>query len=239
MKRAILAIGILVTSLLAGQSHAVAQVTLDSKFTYQGRILKDGVTVDDTCDFEFSLCADAGGVTQIGMTQTIIGVAVTDGLFTVELNSGNEFGPTAFIGDERFLEIAVKCPPGVSFTPLSPLQPITPAPYALALPGLRTTPSGNPDLPDRINVIGGHRDNIVDAKVSGATISGGVFNSVSADFGTVGGGSGNDASSLFHSTIGGGQSNTASGSRSTIAGGSLNTALGDNSTKKADGDRSN
>jgi hypothetical protein len=81
---------------------------LGSEFTYQGRILKEGVPVNDTCDFEFSLFADAGGVTQIGMTQTIIGVAVTDGLFTVELNSGNEFGPTAFIGDERFLEIAVK-----------------------------------------------------------------------------------------------------------------------------------
>jgi hypothetical protein len=103
---------------------------LGSGFTYQGRVHKSGVPVNDACDFEFSLFEDAGGVTQVGATQTILGVAVVDGLFTVELNSGVEFGPNAFVGDERFLEIAVKCPPDAGFTPLSPLQKLTAAPFA-------------------------------------------------------------------------------------------------------------
>jgi hypothetical protein len=113
---------------------AVPQVVwgapLGSGFTYQGRVHKSGVPVNDACDFEFSLFEDAGGVTQVGATQTILGVAVVDGLFTVELNSGVEFGPNAFVGDERFLEIAVKCPPDAGFTPLSPLQKLTAAPFA-------------------------------------------------------------------------------------------------------------
>jgi len=35
-----------------------------------------------------------------------------DGLFTAELNSAGEFGPNAFNGAARWLEIAVRSPAG-------------------------------------------------------------------------------------------------------------------------------
>ncbi len=115
---------------LAMMCTGVWAAQLGTVFTYQGRILKDGVPVNDDCDCKFSLYGDAEGTTSVGATQTIPGVAISDGFFTVELNGGGEFGPNAFTGDERFLEIGVQCPPDVSFTPLGPLLPITAAPFA-------------------------------------------------------------------------------------------------------------
>jgi hypothetical protein len=103
---------------------------LGTAFTYQGRIERNGSPVSDACDFQFSLWEDAGGVTQVGATQTITGLTVANGIFTAELNGGGEFGSSALNGDQRWLQIAVRCPPDVSFTTLSPRQPVTPAPYA-------------------------------------------------------------------------------------------------------------
>ena len=103
---------------------------LGTAFTYQGRLEFNGAPVNDTCEFQFSLWGDPNGVTPVGVAQTILGVTVSDGLFTVELNEGGQFGPDAFTGEARWLEIAVKCSQDVSFTPLSPFQPITAAPYA-------------------------------------------------------------------------------------------------------------
>lgn len=95
-------------------------------FTYQGRLIKDGNPVDGTCDFGFTLW-DSLGFEPIAF-QSKPGVIVTDGLFTVEL----DFGAGAFQGDARWLEITVRCPAGTGFyTPLSPHQELTAAPYAL------------------------------------------------------------------------------------------------------------
>ena len=98
---------------------------------------------------------------------------------------------------------------------LSPRQPIHPAPYALALRGLRPTPSGSAlDAPDSWNVIGGHAANSVPSFVGGATVSGGGAalepNSATASLATVGGG-GNNAASGGASTIAGGVNNAAGG----------------------------
>ena len=75
-------------------------------------------------DFEFRLY-DASG-TQVGTTNTLTGVVVTNGVFTVELN----FGASAFPGAARFLEIAVKKPADPSYTTLTPRQQIYSAPYS-------------------------------------------------------------------------------------------------------------
>ena len=55
-------------------------------------------------------------------------VAVTNGLFTTQLN----FGSGIFTGTNYWLQIGVRSN-GVAtaFTALSPLQPVTPAPYAI------------------------------------------------------------------------------------------------------------
>ena len=229
----------------------------ETAFTYQGQLKQDGVPITGSADLEFRLWDEAGsgepptGGSQVGPTLTFDGlggnpapVDVVNGLFTVQL----DFGNGAFTGDARWLEIVVTYPSGGGVPiSLSPRQPITPAPYALALPGLWA--QHNATSP---NLIGGHQDNMVTVDVTAATISGGgmdgMTNRVTDRGGTVGGGmdnqagddagttldtrdatvaggSGNTASGL-QSAVGGGLNNTASESYSTVAGGYLNRALG-------------
>jgi len=52
-------------------------------------------------DFEFSLWDALANGTQQGTTQTVTGVAVANGIFTVRLNFGAQFD-----GSARFLQIA-------------------------------------------------------------------------------------------------------------------------------------
>src|SRR6185436_8110950 len=73
----------------------------------------------------------AGG--QIGALDTRSGVTVADGLFTVVLNTGSQFGPNAFNGEARWLAISVQCPGDPGYVALSPRQLITATPYALSL----------------------------------------------------------------------------------------------------------
>ncbi len=155
---------------------------------------------------------------------------MTDGLFTTPIDFGNVFTGTA-----RYLQSTVRCPSGGgSYTTLSPRQALTPAPCALALPGLYT--QQNATSP---NVIGGHISNTVSVGVVGATIGGGGAsgfpNQVSANYATVGGGFANTASGMGAFIGGGGTDgtfflgNVASGNASTIGGGISNT-IGINAT---------
>lgn len=98
--------------------------------SYQGLLAHNGTPVNDACDFEFSLWDDAAAGTQIGSTQTLIGVAVVNGVFTVELNSGGEFGPDAFKDEARWLAISVARPSGAALQPLSPRQKLAAVPLA-------------------------------------------------------------------------------------------------------------
>jgi hypothetical protein len=101
---------------------------LGTAFTYQGRLDKAGKPVSGTCDFQFGLFDAATDGTQIGSTQTLAGVTVAGGLFTVVI----DFGDGAFNGEARWLEIAVRCPSGSgSYATLSPRQTISAIPYAL------------------------------------------------------------------------------------------------------------
>ena len=107
-------------------------------FTYQGQLQQGGVPVDGTVSLVFTLWDAAGtgtpptGGSQIGDTQTITNVAVTGGVFSVVLNSGDQFSNSAFDGRARWLQVAV-CADSTcaSATVLGPRQPITGAPYAL------------------------------------------------------------------------------------------------------------
>ncbi|WP_322490480.1 hypothetical protein [Chloroflexus sp.] len=200
---------------------------MGTAFTYQGRLTQSGGPVNGTCDVEFRLFDDAAAGTQIGSTQTKTNVTVTNGVFTVVL----DFGATAFDGDARWLAISVRCPAGSgSYTTLNPHQPLTPAPYALALPGLRTQPNATSP-----NLIGGFSGNSITNGVVGSAIGGGggnVFpNRVTDDYSVVSGGFNNQAgnntgttSDRPYATVGGGVSNTASGEGATIGGGGYNIA---------------
>ena len=119
------AVGLLVGCLAA--SMALGQAPIGTAFTYQGQLQKAGAPLTNTADFQFSLWDALSGGMQIGTTQTVSNIDVEDGLFTVWL----DFGSSAFAGDARWLNIAVRSPAGSgAFTPLSPRQELTPTPYA-------------------------------------------------------------------------------------------------------------
>src|SRR4029453_3581158 len=89
-----------------------------SGFTYQGELHQGGTPVNAICNFKFSVWDQFGAGSIFGAIQTINGVSVAAGRFTVLLNEGGEFGPTAFIGEARWLQIEVQCPPDAGFTTL-------------------------------------------------------------------------------------------------------------------------
>jgi len=132
-----------------------ASTALSTGFTYQGQLAKGGSLVNEACDFQFSLWDGAGsgsppsGGTQVSSTQPVSNTNVTSGLFTVRL----DFGSSAFTGDARYLQIAVRCPAGSgNYTTLAPRQPLTAAPYALGLrPG--ATISGTVPYPGAALVV--------------------------------------------------------------------------------------
>ena len=111
-----------------GQPTILALTAVGSAFTYQGRLTDSGSPANAAYDFQFLLYDTLTGGAQIGSTQVVGDLAVTNGLFTTTM----DFGGTAFDGNARWLEIQVR--PGVStgtYTVLSPRQPITATPYAL------------------------------------------------------------------------------------------------------------
>jgi hypothetical protein len=221
----------------AESERAMASPALvGSGFTYQGKLDKGGSLHTGICDFKFSLHDATSGGNQLGATEAIGTVPVQDGLFTVLVNSGGAFGDDAFNGEARWLGIEVQCAGDSGYTALSPRQALTPSPYALALPGLRTVQ--NTTSP---NLIGGYVGNSVAGGVVGASIGGGGQNGhpnqVLDDFGvvgggglnstdgnaaTIGGGWGNEASG-HHVTVGGGEANTVEAAHSTVSGGISNT----------------
>src|SRR5438067_190764 len=109
--------------LIAAASATVAQT---SSFTYQGRLTDGGTAANGNYDLQFALFDSLSGGAQVGSTQTISTVAVSNGVFTVSLN----FGANAFPGANRFLEISAR-PTGGSFTLLTPRQQVTSTPYAI------------------------------------------------------------------------------------------------------------
>ncbi len=111
------------------QGDGSVQAALGTAFTYQGQLKSGGNPVNGNCDFQFSLWDAASGGAQVGATQTKTSVAVSNGLFTVQLDFGS-----VFTGDARWLAVAVRCPAGSgTYTTLSPRQALTAAPYALGL----------------------------------------------------------------------------------------------------------
>ncbi len=100
----------------------------DRSFTYQGQLKKAGLPLNGTADAVFTLWDAAAGGSQVGLTLSVPGASLLQGLFTVDL----DFGAGGFNGEGRWLEIQVRSPAGAgAYTTLSPRQPILAAPYAL------------------------------------------------------------------------------------------------------------
>jgi hypothetical protein len=205
-----------------GDEIGIQGTQMGTAFTYQGQLISGTQPFSGTCDFEFGLYDAPSVGNQIDTTQTKGPINVTNGLFTV---NDLDFGSGAFNGEARWLQIAVRCPAGSgSYTSLDPRQQLTPAPYALALPGLWTQQDATSP-----NLIGGYKGNSVVTGTYGATIGGGgasgLINQVSGNYGTIGGGWSNQASG-GGATVGGGYNSQASGEYATVGGGGGNRASG-------------
>ncbi len=111
-------------------SQAPNATPLGTGFTYQGQLNSDGTPYSGTCDFQFGLYDAATIGTAVGEL-TVTSVTVSEGIFTNQL----DFGSDKFTGDNRWLEIWVRCPAGAgTYQQLLPRQPLTAAPYALYAP---------------------------------------------------------------------------------------------------------
>ncbi len=97
-----------------------------SEFTYQGSLSTSGMPANGSYDFEFRLFDTLAVGVQQGPTVARNGVSVSNGIFAVSLDFGNQFP-----GASRFLEIRTRVAGGGAFTPLLPRQPINGTPYAV------------------------------------------------------------------------------------------------------------
>ncbi|MBZ0281689.1 MAG: hypothetical protein K8L97_13200, partial [Anaerolineae bacterium] len=135
--------------LLLVTSVMLADTTLASSFTYQGNLTNVNGPVNNICDFQFSLFTLISGGSQISSTQSKTNVSVSNGMFNTVL----DFGVSAFDGQDRYLQIAVRCPAGSGgYTTLSPRQAVTPAPYAQYAQGAAW--SGLSGIPTNLTTLG-------------------------------------------------------------------------------------
>ena len=94
-------------------------------FTYQGRLTSGGSPANGNYDLTFALFSSNSGIDQVGNTLTNLSTGVTNGLFSVVLDFGSQFN-----GNPLWLSVGVRTNGGANFTALTPLQELTPTPYA-------------------------------------------------------------------------------------------------------------
>lgn len=231
------------------------QAALGTAFTYQGRLLRAGQPISETCAVSFSIWDSLAGGSFLNST-TLPAVPIAGGLFNADL----DYGAGVFNGQARYLEAAVKCAADSGYVTLSPRTALHGAPYALFATGnwglggnagtggtgfLGTTDNtamsigvnGSPvirlyPMSQSPNIAGGYSGNTISPTIYGATIAGGgaffYENRVLNTFGTVGGGRANHADG-HGSAIAGGIDNQATNDYATVAGGLHNYATGSSS----------
>ena len=95
-------------------------------FTYQGRLSDSGNPANGSYDFRFRLALDPLANNYAGSPVLTNGVTVNSGLFTVSLDFGSVFS-----GSNYWLEVDVRTNGSAAYSSLSPLQALSPVPYAL------------------------------------------------------------------------------------------------------------
>lgn len=112
-----------------GASSAIAQSTA---FTYQGLLKNGGQPVNGLHDLRFSLFTAASGGVQVGTTQCVDNVTVTNGVFTTTIDFGQQFATpsTPFLQIELRADTGLTCATTTGFTALLPRQSLTAAPLA-------------------------------------------------------------------------------------------------------------
>jgi len=96
-------------------------------FTYQGRLNANGSPANGFYDFRCQLYSEEQFGALVSTTVTNAAVPVTNGLFLLNL----DFGEDVINGQERWLSIDVRGANDLNFAHLSPRQRLAPAPYAV------------------------------------------------------------------------------------------------------------
>ena len=123
--------------LVAGLSPAAEA---DTVFTYQGQLDHMGAPFTGAADIRFHIWTEAHGGARVGEIVSYTDLAVTNGLFTVEL----DFGADALNSGAEWLQIDARLTgSGAQYQPLSPRQRITSAPYAVRTRGLIVDAAGD------------------------------------------------------------------------------------------------
>jgi endosialidase-like protein len=112
---------------------SAARSQTDTAFTYQGSLSDNGSPANGEYNIDISLWDALAGGNQIGSEIMYNGLAVSDGLLTVEL----DFGASAFDNTSRWIEISV------NGTALSPRQPVTRSPYSIQTRGIVVDENSN------------------------------------------------------------------------------------------------
>ncbi len=104
---------------------------IGTTFSYRGSLTANGGQANGTYDLKFTLFDSLANGTQVTATITNEAVAINSGLFDVAL----DFGPNAFTGEKRWLEIGVRTnTSSADFEVLAPRQELAPQPNALYAP---------------------------------------------------------------------------------------------------------
>lgn len=105
---------------LAVATASSSAAPVGTAFTYSGRLTDSGLPATGLLPMVFALYDVASGGNTVAPTIPF-NVPVTNGLFTVDL----EFGPNAFVGEARWVQITV------NGSPLAPRQRLAPTPQAI------------------------------------------------------------------------------------------------------------
>lgn len=95
-------------------------------FTYQGQLNVAGGPANGNYDLAFGLFSASSGGAPLTTVLTNPATPISNGLFTVALDFGNQFP-----GAERWLEVSVRTNGNGTFATLSPRQLLTSTPYAV------------------------------------------------------------------------------------------------------------
>jgi hypothetical protein len=197
--------------------------------SFQGYLTNpSGTPISGTHDLTFSIhSAFSGGI--MVWSETIEDVFVQTGVFDVVLGEGGS-PPMRQIWFTSPMWLQIN----VDGENVGARMPLTSAPYALGLRGLRVMPNADPLAPP--SLAGGYQSNEILSPVRGGTIGGGgdfaMSNRVGGDYGTIGGGRKNLAGFYTSgglgnhpdATVGGGRENVAVGESGVVGGGYYNRA---------------
>src|SRR5690242_7998512 len=147
-------------------------------FTYQGQLRANNASTSGTYDLTFTLFGTNTAGVAIAGPLINSPVNISNGLFTVILDFGNQFN-----GNSRWLEIGVRTNGGGAFSTLEPRKPLTPTPYAImtgsASNFLGTLPAAQLSGTYSNQVLFNNGANVFDGtfvgQFFGSTYSGGLF----------------------------------------------------------------